>query len=97
MEGMTVKAKEKTVRERVDKLNQLKHDRMKRFKRLTEMEVALCNGLDERSQLTSHWQAQRLPSEEELQEYRDRVDHLSSIKVSRPGNTPLSFLLSMFV
>ena len=82
MNGMTIKEKEKSARERVDKLNQTKHDRMKRFKRLTEMEVALCKGLDIKSQLTPHWQAQRLPSEEELQEYRDRLDHLSSIKVS---------------
>lgn len=82
MKDMTIKVKEKSARERVDKLNQLKHDRMKRFKRLTEMEVALCKGLDEKSQLTPYWQAQRLPSEEELQEYRDRIDHLSTIKVS---------------
>ena len=82
MKEMTIKVKEKSTREKVDKLNQLKHDRMKRFKRLTEMEVALCKGLDETSQLTPYWQAQRLPSEEELQEYRDRIDHLSIIKVS---------------
>lgn len=76
-----MKVREKTIRERVDKLNQTKHDRMKRFKRLTEMEMALCRGLDEHSQLTSHYQAQRLPSEQDLQEYRDRIDRLSSIKV----------------
>ena len=93
MDGMTVKAKEKRIREKVDKLNQIKHDRMKRFKRLTEMEVALCHSIDEPSKLSTYWQAQCLPSEQDLQEYRDRVDHLSSIKVHYNSSCLYSLLL----
>ena len=65
----------------MDALKKIKHDRMKRFKRLTEMEIALCHSLELTSEFSNKYQTLAVPSEEELQGYRKRVDHLESIKV----------------
>ena len=65
----------------MDALKKIKHDRMKRFKRLTEMEIALCHSLELTSEFSNKYQTLAIPSEEELQGYRKRVDHLESIKV----------------
>lgn len=79
----TLLEKERLVRERVDALKKIKHDRMKRFKRLTEMEIALCHSLELKSEFSDKYQTLAVPSEEELQGYRKRVDHLESIKDQR--------------
>lgn len=54
---------------------------MKRFKRLTEMEIALCKSLGTASELGGKFQAQFTPSEEDLQGFRKRVELLESTKV----------------
>ena len=74
----------------MDALNKIKHDRMKRFKRLTEMEIALCKSLATPSQLSDKFQQQLVPSEEDLQSYRKRVELLESTKVSE-DNVQLQF------
>ena len=81
LQSKTLLEKERLLRERVDALNKIKHDRLKRFKRLAEMEVALCNSMDEAPVFGSQYQAQVVPSEGELQECRQRVEKLESIKV----------------
>lgn len=73
--------KERLLRERVDALNKIKHDRMKRLKRLTEMEVALCQSLGDKPVISKKWQEQNVPSESDLQNYRKRVEQLESTKV----------------
>ena len=62
---------------------QEKHGRMKRFKRLTEMEIAMCNSVGEDSQLGPQWQAQIIPSEEDLGRFRKRIEELEEKKVSQ--------------
>ena len=81
LESKTLLEKERLSRSRVDALNKIKHDRMKRFKRLTEMEVALCKSLGTASELGEKFQVQFVPSEEELQGFRKRVEMLESTKV----------------
>ena len=81
LENRTLLEKEKYIREQVDSLNKMKHDRLKRLKRLTEMEVALCKSLGEDSQLASTYQNQSVPSEEDLLGFRKRVEFLESVKV----------------
>lgn len=61
---------------------QEKHDRMKRFKRLTEMETAMCETVGEESRLGPQWQAQIVPSEEDLKSFRKRIEEVEEIKVS---------------
>ena len=78
----TLLEKERLTRNRVDALNKIKHDRMKRFKRLTEMEIALCRSLGSESELGEKFQTQFVPSEEDLQGFRKRVEVLESTKVS---------------
>ena len=63
---------------------QEKHDRMKRFKRLTEMETAMCETVGEDSRLGPQWQAQIVPSEENLKSFRKRIEELEEIKVGPP-------------
>ena len=70
------------IRERVDALNKIKHDRMKRLKRLIEMETVLAHGIGEKATFSFKWQSENLiPSEEELQNYLEKVEQLESIKV----------------
>lgn len=70
------------MRERVDALNKIKHDRMKRLKRLIEMETVLAHGIGEKPSFSIKWQSENLiPSEEELQNYLEKVEQLESIKV----------------
>ena len=83
LEKRTLLEKEKYIREQVDSLNKVKHDRLKRLKRLTEMEVALCKSLGEDSQLAETYQSQSVPSEEDLLGFRKRVEFLESVKVSK--------------
>ena len=60
---------------------QEKHDRMKRLKRLTELECAMCESIGETPQLTAKWQSQTLPSEEQLVSFRKRIEELEETKV----------------
>lgn len=62
--------------------NQEKHNRLKRLKRLSELEVAMCHCLDESPQLAAVLQSGLVPSEEELQNYRGRVGRLEKKKVN---------------
>ena len=57
---------------------------MKRFKRLTEMETAMCETVGEDSRLGPQWQAQIVPSEEDLKSFRKRIEELEEIKVGPP-------------
>lgn len=54
---------------------------MKRFKRLTEMESAMCKAVGEVSQLAERWAAQVVPSEEELGLFRKKIEELEEKKV----------------
>ena len=82
LDSKTLVEKERFSRSRVDALNKIKHDRMKRFKRLTEMEIALCKSLGVTSELGNKFQVQFVPSEDDLQTFRKRVELLESTKVS---------------
>jgi protein regulator of cytokinesis 1 len=80
----TIIDKERLIRERVDALNKIKHERMKRLKRLMEMETALCHSMGEKLTMSQKWQnTTSIPSEEDLQEYRNVVEQLESIKDQR--------------
>ena len=65
----------------MDTLAKEKHERMKRFKRLVEMECSMCASLGAELQLASKWQKQIVPSENELQLYRNRIEELEEAKV----------------
>ena len=73
--------KERVIRERVDALNKIKHERMKRLKRLIEMETALCHSIGEEPCLNK-WESNDIPSEDDLQIYRKKVELLESTKVN---------------
>ena len=60
---------------------QEKHNRLKRLKRLSELEVAMCRCLNEIPQLAAVLQSGLVPSEEELQNYRGRIGRLEQKKV----------------
>ena len=60
---------------------QEKHNRLKRLKRLSELEVAMCRCLNETPQLAAVLQSGLVPSEEELQNYRGRIGRLEQKKV----------------
>lgn len=60
---------------------QEKHSRLKRLKRLNELEVAMCQCLNESPQLSALVQSGQVPSEEELQNYRGLVGRLEKKKV----------------
>ena len=64
---------------------QEKHNRLKRLKRLSELEVAMCRSLGESPQLEAVLQAGLVPSEDELQNYRGRVGRLEQKKVGVGG------------
>lgn len=75
--------RERLIRERVDALNKIKHDRMKRLKRLIEMETALSHSMGDTPHVSSKWQEEdTIPSEGDLQSYRKTVEQLESTKVS---------------
>lgn len=81
----TMLERERLIRERVDALNKIKHERMKRLKRLMEMENALAHSMGEKPHLSTKWQEEDsnvIPSEIDLQNYRKIVEQLESTKVS---------------
>lgn len=66
----------------MDALKKIKHDRMKRLKRLVEMETVLAHSIGEKPITSLKWQSEDLiPSEEDLQGYLEKVEQLESIKV----------------
>ena len=60
---------------------QEKHSRLKRLKRLSELEVAMCRCLNETPQLSVVLQLGQVPSEDELQNYRGLVGRLEKKRV----------------
>ena len=72
---------------------QEKHSRLKRLKRLSELEVAMCRCLDETPKLTVVLQSGQVPSEDELQSYRGLVGRLEKKKVGA-DSSPLLLSLS---
>lgn len=73
--------REKDLRSQVDAMNKEKHDRMKRLKRLTEMESSISASLGRQPQLLSVYQSQVTPKEEDLLVYRRQVEDMEKIKV----------------
>lgn len=74
---------ERKLREQVDVLNKIKFDRLKRLKRLAEMEVGLCKTLGEKAQLTSMVVSKTVPSEQQLEEFRAKINGLEKIRVRK--------------
>lgn len=60
---------------------QEKHERMKRLKRLVEMECAMCEVVGETPQLMEAWKAHMVPSEDQLVGFRKRIEELEKRKV----------------
>lgn len=54
---------------------------MKRLKRLSELEVAMCRCIEETPKLSVILQSGQIPSEDELQSYRGLVGRLEKKKV----------------
>ena len=77
-EGAGLHVIEKAIRDKVDSLNKLKFDRTKRFRRLMEMEAAMCRGVGE---APPTYRTDGVPSEEELQAFRARIEKLEETKV----------------
>ena len=73
--------REKDLRSQVDAMNKEKHDRLKRLKRLTEMESSISVSLGRQPQLFSVYQSQAIPKEEDLLVYRRQVEEMEKIKV----------------
>ena len=61
-------------------LPQEKHSRLKRLKRLSELEVAMCRCINEAPKLTEILESGQVPSEDELQHYRGLVGRLEKKK-----------------
>ena len=72
---------EKDLRSQVDAMNKEKHDRLKRLKRLTEMDSSISVSLGRKPQLLSVYQSQVVPREEDLLVYRRQVEEMEKIKV----------------
>ena len=67
----------------MDALNKIKFDRLKRLKRLAEMETGLCKTLGEKAQLTSMVVSKTVPSEQQLEEFRAKINGLEKIRVRK--------------
>ena len=65
----------------MDTLNKMKFDRQKRLKRLAEMEIGLCKTVGEKSTLSGAVASKTVPSEQQLEEYRKRINDLESTRV----------------
>lgn len=79
--------REKKLREEVDTLNKTKFDRQKRLKRLAEMEIGLCKTVGEKSKLSSAVASKTVPSEQQLEEFRKRINDLENTRVRGYANT----------
>ena len=73
--------REKDLRSQVDAMNKEKHDRLKRLKRLAEMDSSISVSLGREPQLLSVYQSQVVPKEEDLLVYRRQVEEMEKIKV----------------
>jgi protein regulator of cytokinesis 1 len=82
-DDLPLAAREKQLRQKADTLTKEKHSRLKRLKRLSELEVAMCRCLNETPKLTSILSSGQLPSEDELQHYRGLVGRLEKKKNDR--------------
>ena len=60
---------------------QEKHERMKRLKRLAEMEIALCEILGEATVIVPYYKGKELPSEEKLKEFLAIIQKMEERKV----------------
>lgn len=67
----------------MDALNKTKFDRLKRLKRLAEMEIGLCKTIGEKAQLSSAVASKMVPSEEQLEQFRKRINTLEKTRVRR--------------
>ena len=54
---------------------------MKRYKRLAEMEDAICDSLGEETTMVAEQQLHKVPSEEDLAQFRKRIEDLEGKKV----------------
>lgn len=66
-------------------VHQEKHNRLKRYKRLAEMEDAICDSLGEETKMVPEQQFQKFPSEEDLAQFRKRIEELEEKKVGFPS------------
>ena len=60
---------------------QEKHNRLKRLKRLAEVEEAMCKSIGESTHLDVVLRSGAVPSDEELKNYREMVGRLEQTKV----------------
>ncbi|CAI8041453.1 Protein regulator of cytokinesis 1 [Geodia barretti] len=90
-DDLPLAAREKQLRQKADTLTKEKHSRLKRLKRLSELEVAMCHCLDETPKLTSILSSGQVPSEDELQHYRGLVGRLEK-KKARINDRQAEFL-----
>lgn len=65
----------------MDSLNKTKFDRLKRLKRLAEMEIGLCKTVGEKAQLNGMVASKTVPSEEQLDQFRKRINELEKTRV----------------
>ena len=65
----------------MDSLNKTKFDRLKRLKRLAEMEIGLCKTVGEKAQLSGMVASKTVPSEEQLDQFRKRINELEKTRV----------------
>lgn len=78
------------MREQVDTLNKTKFDRLKRLKRLAEMEIGLCKTIGEKAKLSSVVASKIVPSEQQLEEFRARINGLEKTRVRKEMLSPVS-------
>lgn len=76
---------------------QEKHSRLKRYKRLAEMEDAICDSLGEETKMVPEQQFQKFPSEEDLAQFRKRIEELEEKKVGCPACSQLVPRVLIFV
>ena len=57
---------------------------MKRYKRLAEMENAICDSLGVETMMVAEQHFQKVPSEEDLTQFRKRIEELEEKKVGHP-------------
>ena len=72
------------LKHQAESMRKKRTERQKRFKRLVEMECGLCKALGRESKLLPLYQAQAMPTSEEMQEYRQHVETLDKLKVRTP-------------
>ena len=79
-EQLTLLERERQLRSQVDSMTKEKHSRLKRYKRLAEMEDAICDSLGEETKMVPEQQFKKFPSEEDLAQFRKRIEELEEKK-----------------